>query len=89
MDCSPIATKSSALSKSFSFSAEALYEVLEGKDLVLGSSDCAVILHPDEEELVISCEEGESNQEIRVWIAEIALGWNMLAWHQGQAQAGL
>jgi hypothetical protein len=61
-------------------SSDALYEILEGKDLVLRRSSDTVTLSPQADELLIVCEsyDGGSDRQFRVWLSEVGLGWNIL-----------
>lgn len=62
-------------------SQDALYDVLNGQDLVLSLANASFIFSARGEELVVAVRvDGRpAAQEFRVWLAEVALGWNILA----------
>ncbi|MGV3615377.1 MAG: hypothetical protein ACO1SV_08590 [Fimbriimonas sp.] len=62
------------------FSQEVLYDLLSGQDLVLSLPDAGLVFCPRGEELVIvlRADARNASSEYRVWLAEVALGWNML-----------
>ncbi|MGV3617044.1 MAG: hypothetical protein ACO1SV_17090 [Fimbriimonas sp.] len=67
--------------------SDALYEVLEGRELTLRQSQGTITLFATEDELNIHCRRDDASlpQKYRVWIAEVALGWNMLTGAIGSA----
>jgi hypothetical protein len=68
---------SSPKSDAVALSLEALYDLLQGKPTRIAKEDGAIHLCPDGAHLVIMKEGIRGNH--RVWMAELALAWNMLA----------
>jgi len=60
--------------------AQALYEILEGKEVLLSRKDDSVTFCPRGDELLISSEStaGEPIRQYSVWRAEVGLAWNLL-----------
>jgi hypothetical protein len=85
-DFSRIEEISDRITPSFALSREALYEVLQGKAISVKRREDTIHLDPRESELVIQCNHAGKRREYRVWLAELAVGWNMLARMDG-AQA--
>ena len=62
---------------SVALTMEALYELLQGNPIRIERNDGAIKLCPDGPQLVIQKEGTLSTT--RVWMAELALAWNMLS----------
>src|SRR5690349_12667287 len=62
-------------------SQDALYDVLMGKDLVVSLSEVGLVFSARGEELVVAIRSDARSTpvEFRVWLAEVALGWNVLS----------
>ena len=58
---------------------DALYQLLEGKTVDISRKGADFRLRPDGDQLII--EQGGVKIVHRVWMAEMALAWNMLAGH--------
>lgn len=82
-DFSRLDESSDRVTPNFAMSKEALYEVLQGKEMSVRRHEDTIHLHPQESELVIQCNHAGKHREYRVWIAEMAMGWNMLAQFEG------
>ncbi len=70
-----------SLSAEVALSPNAFYDLLMGKDLSLSNSAGTVILCPRGLELIIARKSslGETLSESKVWLSELALGWNVLS----------
>lgn len=81
LDLAPLGSFAPPTSSTIAMSKEALYELLLGKDLILSYAFGTISLLPRESELVVTLElaKGQTLAEYRVWLAEVALGWNMLS----------
>lgn len=62
---------------SVALTLDALYELLQGKHIKIDRRDGAIRLSPEGPQLLIH-KDGNLNTH-RVWMAELALAWNMLA----------
>jgi hypothetical protein len=62
-------------------SQDALYDVLMGKDLVVSLSEVSLVFTARGEELIVAIRSDirSTPLEYRVWLAEVALGWNVLS----------
>jgi hypothetical protein len=65
---------------SLTLSEDALYDVLAGKDLVISLPEAGLVFAARGEELVVAIrvDARPAPVEFRVWLAEMALGWNVL-----------
>jgi hypothetical protein len=59
-------------------SSEALYDVILGNSLTVPGQEVSMTLCQEGDHLVIQCVEGQAVRNYRVWLAEVALAWNML-----------
>lgn len=59
---------------------DALYDLLQGTPIVVDRNDGQIRLCPDGDQLIIEQESVHHTPiSLRVWMAELALAWNMLA----------
>ena len=79
IDLSPLVVGIASLN--LVLSQDALYDVLRGKDLFLCTPEARLVLSPRGEELVIAvlADDPSISAEYRVWLSEVALGWNVLS----------
>ena len=66
-----------SLDFSAALTLDALYQLLEGKSVNVDRKGAEMRFRPDGDQLVI--EQKGSPNEHRVWMAELALAWNMLS----------
>ena len=62
--------------------AQALYDVLQGKPLAVAGMDGETVFIPEGNELLI-VREAHGNRpksQYRVWSSEVSVAWNMLGW---------
>lgn len=80
LDFSPLESEPRHRFPNLSLSLKALYDVIQGQQLRLSRREDFVILSMEDNELVIDCarRDGTHRRQYRVWLAEVALGWNML-----------
>lgn len=65
---------------SVAITLEALYDLLQGNPIEIQRNDGVIRLCPDEDQLVIQRESTKHGLDShRVWMAELALAWNMLS----------
>lgn len=66
---------------SLTLSEDALYDILTGKDLVISLPEASFVFCARGEELVVAVrtDTHTASSEFRVWLAEVALGWNILS----------
>lgn len=81
LDLAPLGNFARPISSCIALTQEALYELLLGKDLILRYPFGTISLLPRESELIVTLQllRGETLAEYRVWLAEVALGWNILS----------
>ena len=62
--------------------AQALYELLEGKQLSVAGHEGETSFHPEGDELLIVREAhgARPKSQHRVWASEVSVAWNMLGW---------
>lgn len=89
LDFSQMEDRPSRVTPTFALSTEALYEVLEGKPLYVDRHDDSIMFEPHNDELVIECRYGGKLRQYRVWMAELAIGWNMLCKYDGKTSAAI
>ena len=77
IDMSTMQGSAAKSNEAVALTLDALYDLLEGKPIRVERNDGAIYLSPDGPQLVIQ-KEGVRGTH-RVWMAELALAWNMLA----------
>jgi hypothetical protein len=86
-DFRPLETEPRLRIPTLALSADALYEILEGKEVAIQHAEGTTTLSAFHDELLISSQNETMTpaRQYRVWLAEIGLGWNMLVGPAGFA----
>ena len=87
LDFSHVSEPDRRTTPTFALSSAALYEVLEGKPLQVNRNEDSISFTPHEKELVIECGYQGKTNVYRVWMAELAMGWNVLTGSFGKVPA--
>ena len=81
IDMAGLQTQAAKPGDAAALSLDALYDLLQGKRLTLDRVDGAISLSPSGRWLLI--QKDGSAKSHKIWMAELALAWNMLAGYDG------